>query len=90
MPQNTRPALPFVIFKERVHEGVGVEGGQVAHPLASANVLDGQTQLRGDGERDAAARRAVELGEDDATDPGILNELLGLQEAVLTGGRVDH
>ncbi len=45
---------------------------------------------RGDGEGDAALGRAIELGDHDVGDLDRLGELLGLHQAILAGGRVDH
>ncbi len=46
--------------------------------------------LADDGDQDAAAGRAVELGHDEAGDPGALAENVDLRERVLAGGGVEH
>ena len=50
-------------------------------PLADADEMDRQAELRGDGDEDAAAGGAVELGHDQAGDAGALAEDLDLVEA---------
>src|SRR3954451_12098943 len=76
-----------------VHQGPGevvsVERAQVLERLADADQLHGDAELARDGERDAALRRAVELGQDDAVDRHGLGEELRLAQAVLTGRGVD-
>ncbi len=52
-------------------------------PFAHADDLDGNPELRLDGEHDAALRGAVQLGEHDARDVDCFRELLGLHEPVL-------
>src|SRR4051794_20925149 len=74
---------------ERPGEIVGVERAQVLERLADADELDRDAELTGDGQRDAALGRAVELREDDAVDRDRLGEELGLPQAVLARGRVD-
>ncbi len=68
----------------------GLEGQQIVHFLANADVADGQVEFAGDRDDDAAFRRAIELGENDAGNAGAFGELAGLFEAVLAGGGVEH
>src|SRR3954465_14061209 len=75
--------------EQRAGEVVGVERPQILELLADADQLDGDAQLIGDGQRDAALGGAVELGEDDAGDPDSLAEQLRLPDAVLTRRGVD-
>ena len=58
------------LVEERLDEFFGIEGQQVVHLLADADVADGQVQLARDGHHDAALGGAVELGENDAGDAG--------------------
>ena len=55
-----------------------------------ADVLHRHLELLGDGDDDAPLGGAVQLGEHDAGDAGGLLELLGLDQAVLAGGGVQH
>ena len=68
----------------------GVKGLEVVDALAYAGVLHGHAQLLGDGDGNAALGGAVQLGKDDAGDTSGLLKLLGLDEAVLAGGGVQH
>ena len=76
------------LVEEGVDEGFAVEGEDVFEFFADAGVDDGEFELGGDGEDDAAFGGAVELGEDDAGDAGGFGEEAGLGEAVLAGCRV--
>ena len=75
---------------QRLGEALGVEGPQVLDALTQTHILHGDLEGVGDGHGDAALGTAVQLGEDDARDAGGLPELLGLDEAVLSGGGVQH
>jgi hypothetical protein len=57
--------------------------------LAHADEGDGPSRDVADGERGAAARIAVHLGEDDRVDADGLVELFGDRDGVLAGHRVD-
>src|SRR5699024_5711337 len=75
-------------FEQRVDEAVGVEGGEIVHPLAEAHHLHRDAELALHVDDDAALGGAVELGQDDAGDVHRLREDPGLLHAVLAGGRV--
>src|SRR3954466_554966 len=87
--RRPRPA-PYLRAHERAGEVVRVKRAEVLERLADADELDRDAQLAGDGQRDAALGRAVELGQHDAVDWDRLGEQLGLAHAVLAGGRVDR
>ena len=78
------------VGEERLHEGVGVEGEEVAGLLADADEADRDLEGVLDGEDDPALGRRVELGQDDPGEPDRLVERLRLGEAVLAGRRVEH
>src|SRR5258708_36845273 len=69
-----------------VDEGFAVEGDEVVDLFADAGVDDGEFELGGDGEDDAAFGGAVELGEDDAGDAGGFGEEAAPGEARSPGG----
>ena len=58
--------------------------------FANADRMNGQLEPLGDGDQDAAARRAVELGHDEAGDAGDLGEDFGLRHGILPGRRIEH
>ena len=58
--------------------------------LADADRMNGKFEALGDRDENAAARRSVELGHDDAGDPGDLGEGLGLRNGILAGRRIEH
>ncbi len=60
------------------------------HLLARTHKLDGLGDNGANGEGSAAARVAVELGEDDAVEVEAVVELLGGVDSVLTRHRVNH
>ena len=72
--------------EERLDELVGVELAEIGGTLADADVAHGQLQLVGDGEDDAALRRAIELRQHDARELDGFLELLCLLERVLAYG----
>src|SRR4051794_19339951 len=67
----------------------GIERLEVVDGLADADVMDRQAIARGDGDQDAAAGGAVELGHDQAGDAGALAEYVDLVEGVLASGSVE-
>src|SRR5215471_15084089 len=71
-------------------EIVRVERLEVIDALADADGIDGQFEALGDRDQDAAARRAVELGHDEARHSGDLPENLDLVERVLAGRGIEH
>ena len=66
-----------------------IEVLQVVHTLAHANLQHRKLKLVAHGKRDAALRRAVELGDDDAVKRKRIVELARLLQAVLAGRRID-
>ena len=66
-----------------------VERAEVIELLADAHELDGEAELVGDGDGDAALRRAVQLRQRDAGHADRVAEESRLLQAVLAGGRVD-
>ena len=75
---------------ELLREDVRREAGEVADALALADELDRDAGLVLHAQHEAALGGAVELGEHEAGDAGVLDEGLGLREPVLAGGRVEH
>ena len=59
-----------MLAQQCVDKCFGGEFQQVAHFFADAYEADGEIELAGDGDGDAAFGGAVELGEDDAGDAG--------------------
>src|SRR5947207_8877020 len=86
------PANPpaWRLAEDGVHEGVGVERGQVVRTLTETDELDRNAQLTLDRDDDAALGRAVQLGQHDAGDVDHLGEHPRLAKPVLPGGRVEH
>jgi hypothetical protein len=82
-----RASPPGVDRRDR--ELLRVERAQVLQLLADADQLDRDLELMGDRERDAAARRAVELRQHDPRDLDRLREDPRLAQAVLARRRVD-
>src|SRR5688572_12231380 len=76
--------------EQRFHELVGIEDGEIFGLLADADVLDRQAELLADRDHDATLRRAVELGEHDASATGSFGKSLGLADRVLARGGVEH
>ncbi len=52
--------------------------------------MHGKTELGGDGDENAAARRAIELGHDEARHAGALAEDIDLIDGVLAGRGIEH
>ena len=75
---------------ELLREHVRREAREVADALALADELDRQARLLLHGDDEPALGRAVELGEHEAGHSAVLDECLGLREAVLAGRRVEH
>src|SRR5580765_6541719 len=69
--------------RERAAEIPGRERRQIVDALANADEMDRQFEFLGNGNQDAAARGAVELGHDEAGDAGDLAEHLDLRQRVL-------
>src|ERR1051326_2345210 len=63
---------------------------QIVDALADADEMDRQFEFLGNGNQDAAARGAVELGHDEAGDAGDLAEYLDLRQRVLADGGIEH
>ena len=77
-----------LLLKERLGEVVPVEGAEVFHFFAEADIGDRDAVLHGNGYGDAALGGTVELGQDEFVNTGGFFEYLCLLERVLTGGRV--
>ena len=67
--------------RQRPGEILGVERLEIVDLLADADEMHRQAVFRGDGDENAAAGGAVELGHDEAGDPGAPAEDLDLVEA---------
>src|SRR5512136_1836633 len=56
------------IFAVEASDGAGevfrIESMQIVDPFADADGVDGQAEALGDGDKNAAARRTIELGHD--------------------------
>ena len=83
-----RLTLVEVAYKG-AREVVRIEVLQVVHALAHADLQHRKLKLVAHGKRDAALRRAVELGDDDAVKRKRIVELARLLQAVLAGRRID-
>ena len=66
------------------------KGLKIVNALADPDGMHRQPVLGGDGDQDAAAGGAVELGHDEAGDAGALAEDVDLGERVLAGGGIEH
>ena len=66
-----------------------IEGTKVVGALTHADRVDGKAEALGSRDEDAAARRSVELGHDQAGDIGGLTEGFDLGEGVLAGRCVE-
>src|SRR3954471_19100037 len=75
---------------ERLRKVLCGKRRQIVDALADTDEMDRQPELLGDGDEEAAARGAVELGHDEAGDAGDLAEHLDLRQRVLTDGGVEH
>src|SRR3990170_3233281 len=76
--------------RDRTREVLRIERLEIIETFADADGVDGKLEALGDGHKDAAARRAVELGHHDPGDARDLLEDLDLIERVLPGGGVEH
>ena len=76
--------------KESFNIVLSRKGEEVVNPLADANIPDRQSKLRRDGDRDPTLRCAVQLRQHNPGDGGVLEELSGLGQTVLTHGRVKY
>src|SRR6516164_1489254 len=76
--------------RNRSREVLGREGRQIVDAFPHADEMDGQAEFCSDGDQDAAARGAVELGHDKPSDPGDIAKNLDLGERVLSDRRVQH
>src|SRR3990170_4440232 len=74
--------------RDRTREVLRIERLEIVETFADG--VDGKLEALGDGHKDAAARRAVELGHHDPGDARDLLEDLDLIERVLPGGGVEH
>ena len=91
MPKREEPlrlTLVEVAYKG-ARKVVRIEVLQVVHTLAHADLQHRKLKLVAHGKRDAALRRAVELGDDDAVKRKRIVELARLLQAVLAGRRID-
>src|SRR5688572_9133301 len=91
----TPPRTPLVgpsraSLEDSGDEALRVERLEVVHPLPRAHPLHRQSHLLLERDHDPAARRAVELGEQDAGEADRLLEGAHLVERVLPDGRVEH
>src|SRR5450759_5201949 len=78
------------VTEDPVDELDRIERGEIVHPFAEADQLDGDAKLALYLYDDAALRGSVELGEHDAGDVDHLGELTSLGEAVLADGGVEN
>src|SRR4029453_8946210 len=76
--------------RNRPREVLRAERLEIVHAFADADGVDGNLKALCDGDQDAAPRRAVELGDDEAGDARDLLEDLDLRERVLTRCGVEH
>src|SRR5437879_10898021 len=72
-------------IEERIDKCLRIEGHEVVGRFAGTNEGNRQAQFAHDGNDDAAASGAIELGEHDARDAGGGGEFARLRAAVLTG-----
>src|SRR5690606_37386839 len=75
---------------ELLREHVWGESGEIANTLALSDELDRQAGALLHSEHEPALGAPVELREHETRDAGVLDEGLGLREAVLPGRRVEH
>src|SRR6476646_3432828 len=68
---------------DRPGEVPGREWREIVDTLPDADEVNRQAEFRGDGDQDAAARRAVELGHDKSANAGNVAKNLDLRECVL-------
>src|SRR5437867_1793245 len=86
MPQRPHLLLPEKAGGELSRR----ERAQVVDPLADSDVEDRYSELLTDGERGAALRGTVELGEHDPRQAERFGEYLGLMDGVAAGRRIEH
>ena len=85
-----RHAASLLDPRDRLGEVARGEGLEIVDALADADEMDGQRELVGDRDENAAARRAVELGHHEAGDAGDAAENLDLAQRVLPDRGVEH
>src|SRR4051794_1367264 len=90
MWSDASPRTPARSGEQGLDELLFVEVDEVGCGLTETDELHRDPELGLDGEHDAALRRTVELGEDDARDVDRLGELLCLHETVLSRRGVEH
>ena len=66
------------------------KGFEIGRGFADADIMDRQLEFFGDGDENAAARGAVELGHHEAGDARDLAENLDLAHRVLADRRIEH
>src|SRR5262245_45330100 len=76
--------------RDRAREVLRAERPEIVHAFADADGVDGNLKALSDGDQDAAPRRAVELGDDEAGDACDFLEDLDLCKRILTRGGVEH
>src|SRR5262245_1978611 len=74
----------------RAREVLRAERLEIVDAFADADGVDGNLKALSDGDQDAAPRRAVELGDDEAGDACDFLEDLDLRKRILTRGGVEH
>src|SRR5262245_61083526 len=74
----------------RAREVLRAERLEIVDAFADADGVDGNLKALSDGDQDAAPRRAVELGDDEAGDARDLLEDLDLRERILARGGIEH
>src|SRR5580700_1767229 len=79
----------LIVFENRVDEFGWGEGTQVLGCFAEANELDRHLEVVDDRDKNAALRRRVELGDDDARQLGRRMEESRLRNRILTVRAVD-
>src|SRR6516162_9685305 len=80
--------------RRKLGNGAGeVAGGkrrQILEPFADTDIVDRHPELRRDGDQDAAACGAIELGHGKAGDADRLLEDLDLRQRILPNSSVEH
>ena len=80
----------FSSANHRAGEIARGEGGKIVDALANANKMHRKFEAVGNGNEDAAARGAVELGHHQTCDARHLAENLDLAERVLSDRGIEH
>ena len=75
--------------KHLLDEEAALEEGEVAELFAGADETRGNAEFVLNGDDHAAFAAAVELGDDDAGEPGRFVKLAGLAHGVAAGGGID-